>query len=107
MGNFKLSKFLFLKPKLSEVGSGGSGSKIFDLGWAKFLLLKSVPDSHLWFGFEIEKILFKIPNFSIFFPALGQKNLIWSGQKVHGSKPAQPLIYCESKVCSGEVRSHL
>jgi len=29
------------------------------------------------------------------------------GQKVPGSKLGQPLIYCRSKVCSGQVRAHL
>jgi len=55
--------------------------------------------SHLWFGLEIFPL--KIPNFSMFLP-LGQKNLIGSGQKVPGSKTGQPLIYCGSKVCSGQ-----
>jgi len=42
---------------------------------------------------------------SKFFP-LGQKNLFESGQKVTRSKTGQPLIYCESKVCSGRVISN-
>jgi len=36
--------------------------------------------------------------FSNFFPS-DQKNLFGSGQKVSGSMPGWPLIYCRSKVC--------
>jgi len=53
--------------------------------------------SHLWFGFG--KFPLKIPNFSIVF-LLNQKNLFRS--KVPGSKTGQPLIYCGSKVWSGQ-----
>jgi len=45
-------------------------------------------------------------NFRIFFPAY-QKNLLRSGQEVPRSKIGQPLIYCGSKVWSGQVRAHL
>jgi len=41
-----------------------------------------------------------------FFP-WGPRNLIWPGQKISGSKTGQPLIYCRSKVCLGQVRAHL
>jgi len=45
-------------------------------------------------------------NFSIFFPS-GQKNCFGLGRKVPGSKLGRPLIYCGSKVSSGQVRAHL
>jgi len=50
------------------------------------------------------KISPKNPNFSIFAIRV-KKNLIGSGQKVPGSKPDRPHIYCGSKVCSGRVGS--
>jgi len=62
--------------------------------------------SHLWFVFEFGKFPLKTSNFSIFFPS-GQKNLFGSGQKVPGSKLGWPLIYCGSKVSSGQFRTHL
>jgi len=71
--------------------SDGSGSKIFDPGWV----------SHLWYVFGFENFPLKIPTVC----SLGQKNLIGSGQKVPGSRPSQPLIYCGSKVCSDRVLS--
>jgi len=54
----------FLKVIDSSLSSDGSGSKIFELGWVKFLLLGLGQVSHLWF--EFTKFLLKIPNFSIF-----------------------------------------
>jgi len=71
--------------------SDGSGSKIFHPGRV----------SHLWFGFEFQKFPLKMSNFSTFSPS-GQKNCFRSGQKVPGSKPGRPLIYCGSKVSSGQ-----
>jgi len=62
--------------------------------------------SHLRFGFEFQKFALKMSNFSIFSPS-GQKNLFGSGRKVPGSEAGQPLIYCGSKVSSGQVRAHL
>jgi len=57
--------------------------------------------SHLWFGFWVGKLPLKITIFSL----CVKKNLFGSGQKVPGSKAGRPLIYCWSKVCSGQVRS--
>jgi len=37
-----------------------------------------------------------------FFPSAQKKSLWVSGQKVPGSKASQPLIYCGSKVSSGQ-----
>jgi len=62
--------------------------------------------SHLWFGYGFGKFPLKMSNISIFSP-LGKKNVIRSGQKVLGSEPGRPLIYCGSKVCPGRVRTHL
>jgi len=50
------------------------------------------------------KISLKNSKLSNFLP-FGSKNLIGSGQNVHGSKPGQPFIYCRSKVCSGRIGS--
>jgi len=84
----------------------GSGQKFLTPGQVKFLLLWSGRVSHLWFGFGFGKFPLKIQKNSIF--ALWvKKNLVGSGQKVPGSKPGWPLIYCGSKVCSGQVRAHL
>jgi len=69
----------------------GSGSKIFDPGRV----------SHLWFGFEFGNLPRKMSNFSIFSLRV-KKNLFGSGQKVPGSKASRPLIYCGSKVSSGQ-----
>jgi len=71
--------------------SDGSGSKIFDPGRV----------SHLWFGLEFGKFYLKMSNFSNFYPS-GQKNCFGSSRKVPGSEPGQPLIYCGSKVSSGQ-----
>jgi len=66
---------LMMGPKLTQVW----------LGQVKFLLLGSGRVSHLSFGFGIGKFPLKIPNFSMY--ALWvKKNLIWSVQKVPGSK---------------------
>jgi len=40
-------------------------------------------------------------NFSIFSLRV-KKNVIGPGQKVTGSEPGWPLIYCRSKVCLGQ-----
>jgi len=48
-------------------------------------------------GLGFEKFPLRIPNFSIFFP-LGQKNLIWPGQKLPGSKTGWHIISCELKM---------
>jgi len=53
-------------------------------------------------GLNLEKNV----NFFNFFPP-GQKNLFESNQKVPRSKVGRPLIYCVSKVSSGQVRAHL
>jgi len=47
------------------------------------------------------KISPKIPNFAIFSLRV-KKNIIGSGQKVHGSKTIRPLIFYWSKVCLGQ-----
>jgi len=46
-------------------------------------------------GFEFGKFPLKMSKF------------FRSGQKVPGSKVGRPLIYCGSKVSSGQVRAHL
>jgi len=74
----------------------GSGSKSFVLGCAKFLVLGLGQPSLVWVW--VWKFPLKIPNFSL--PV--RKNLFGLGQKVPGSKPDQPLIYCESKVWSDQ-----
>jgi len=80
--------------------SDGSGSKIFDPGQVKFLLLGSAS----LFGYGFGKFPLKMSNFSIFSPS-DQKTVIGSGQKVPESEPGWPLIYCGSKVCLGRVGS--
>jgi len=62
--------------------------------------------SHLWFEFGFGKISLKMSNFSIFSLQV-KKNLLGSGQKVPRSRAGQPLIYCGSKVCSGQGPSLL
>jgi len=74
------------------------------LTWVGSIFCSSGRIRHLWFGFG--KFPLKASNFSIFFPS-SQKNLIWSGQKVPGSKVGLPLIYCGSRECSGRVRAPL
>jgi len=91
--------------------SDGSGSKIFDPGRVRSIFcgpgwVGMGRVSHLWFGFESEKFPLKMSNVSIFLPS-GQKNLFGLCRKVHGSKVGRPLIYCGSKVSSGQVRAHL
>jgi len=49
---------------------------------------------HLWFVFEFRK-----------FPLKHQFFQFFGGQKVSASKAGWPLIYCGSKVSSGQVRS--
>jgi len=58
---------------------------------------------HLCFGLGIGKFPLKITNFSIF--SLPVKKLFGPVQKVTRSKTGGPLIYCGSKVCSGQVGS--
>jgi len=53
----------------------------------------------------IWKISPKTVKFFIFFALQVKKNVLGSGQKVPGSEPGWPLIYCGSKVCSGWVGS--
>jgi len=84
--------------------SDGSGSKNFDPGRVKFLLLRLGRVSHFWFGYRFGKFPLKCQMFQ-FFALWVKKNLIRSGGKVPGSELGQPLIYCGSKVCSGWVRS--
>jgi len=55
--------------------------------------------SHLWFGFEFQKFPLKMSNFSIF--SLRVKK-IPLGRKVPRSKPDRTLVYCGSKVSSGQ-----
>jgi len=62
--------------------------------------------SHLWFLLGGWKFPQKMSNFSIFSLQV-KKNLFGLGQKVPGSKAGWPLIYCGSKVNSGQVRAHL
>jgi len=103
--------------------SDGTGSNFFD-----YVRVGSHQVSHRWFGFR--KFPLKIPKFSIFVPFgyiyissgrvkkypdwlliyCGSKvcsGQVGSGQKEPGSKTGGPLIYCGSKVCSGQVRVHL
>jgi len=54
--------------------------------------------------FEFQKFPLKTSNFSIFSLRI-KKNCFRLGQKVYGSKPGRPLIYCVSKVSSGQVGS--
>jgi len=57
--------------------------------------------SHLWFGFEFVKFPPKMSIFQ-FFSLRIKKNLFGSGRKVPGSKADRPLIFCGSKVSSGQ-----
>jgi len=82
------------KKSLLDVVMSPARSKIFDPGQV----------SHLWLGYGFGKFPLIASNFSIFCPS-GQKNVIGSGQKVPGSKPGRPLIYCRSKVWSGQCPS--
>jgi len=77
--------------RLENEFSDGFGSKNFDPGWV----------THLQFGFEFGKFPLKCQFFQ-FFTLWVKKNLFGSGQKVAGSKASRPLIYCESKVRSGQ-----
>jgi len=79
--------------------SDGSGSKNFDPGRVKFLLLGLGRVSHFWFGYRFGKFPLKCQMFQ-FFALWVKKNLIRSGGKVPGSELGQPIIYCGSKVCS-------
>jgi len=54
--------------------------------------------SHLWFEFEFEKFVLKMSIFAF----RVKKNLFEFGQKVPGSEAGRPLIYCGSKVSSGQ-----
>jgi len=83
-----------LQKSKSEDTSDGSGSNFFDPGRV----------SHLWFGLKFGKFCLKTSNFQ-FFSLRVKKNCFGSGQKVPGSKPGRPLIYCGSKVSSGRVGS--
>jgi len=56
------------------------------------------------FGLDLENLPQKT-KISQFFPLWIKMNLLGSGQKVRRSKTGQPLIYCRSKVCSGQGSS--
>jgi len=79
------------------LGSDGAGSKFFDPSRINFLWLGSGQPFMVW----VWKISPKNVKFFNFYP-LGQKNLFGLSQKVPGSKVDQPLIYCGSKVSSGQ-----
>jgi len=55
-------------------------------------------------GLALENFPLKSQIFQ-FFAFQVKKNLIGSGQEVPRSNPGQPLIYCRSKVCFGQVGS--
>jgi len=63
------------------------------------------PGQNLWFGFKLGKFPLKMSNFTIFYH-LVKKNLFGLGQKVPWSKAGWPLIYCGSKVSSGQFKSN-
>jgi len=54
------------------------------------------------FGLDLENFPYKSQIFQ-FFSRRVKKKCFESGQKVPGSKPGWPLIYCRSKVCSGHL----
>jgi len=83
------------KPRAVKI-SYGSTSKIFDPGLGHFLVARV---SHLW----VWKISHKNPKFFNFSFLI--KNCIGLGQKIRRPKTGWPLIYCESKVCSGRVKT--
>jgi len=99
-----------IKSTVSECVWGflmGPGQNFWpESGWVNFFVawVGSGRVSHLWFGFELQKFPLKMSNFSIFLLWV-KNNCFRSGQKVPGSKPGQPLIYCRSKVSSGRVGS--
>jgi len=76
--------------------SDGSGSKIFDPG--------RVESAIHGLGLNLENFPLKYQIFQ-FFSLRIKKNIFGSGQEVPGSKAGQPLIYCHSKVSSGQVWS--
>jgi len=87
------------------VGSDGSGSKNFDLGWVNFLLLGSGRVSHLWLGFG-NKFTLKPPNFLII--SLQVKIYLFGyGQKSIRVKDrlAYYLMRVKSMLRSGQVSS--
>jgi len=59
--------------------------------------------SHLWFGFEFQKISLKMPNFSIFFPS-DQKNLLGVGSESTrvNAGSASYLLRVKSKLGLGQ-----
>jgi len=99
-----LSSYIYYTSELSWLVMGPDQKILTRVGSGQFFVARVGRVSHLWFGIEFQKFPLKMSNFSIFFPS-GQKNLLWSGRKVPGSKPGQPLIYCGSKVSSGRVGS--
>jgi len=70
-------------------------------GRVNFLWLGLGRVSHLWFGSEFGKFSLKRQIFH-FFSLWVKKNLFGASRKVPRSKPGQPLIYCRSKVSSGQ-----
>jgi len=76
--------------------SNGSGSIFCGSAWVRSAI-------YGWFG--LGKFPPKFQIFPFFFPS-DQKNFLGSGQKVLGSKPGWSIIFCGSKVSSGQVRAH-
>jgi len=81
--------------------SDGCGSKFLDSGrigvWSNFCCLGQIVSAI--FGLGLENFPRKSQIFQLFDLRV-KKILIGSGQKVPGSKPDWPFIYCRSKVCS-------
>jgi len=73
------------------------------LGRVHFLWLGSGQVGSAIYGLGLN--LENFSNFSIFILRI-KKNCFGSGRKVPRSKPSWPLIYCRSKVRSGQVRAH-
>jgi len=58
-------------------------------------------------GLDCENFSQKCQNFQFISLSGQKKNLFRLGPKVPRLKVVWPLIYCGSKVCSGQVRAHL
>jgi len=85
----------------------GSGQKFGDKGWLIFLPLRlGQVKSALSKIFWIKKIFSKNAHISDII-LFGQKNLLELIQKVTGSRPGLPLIYCWLEGCSVWVTAHL
>jgi len=82
----------------------GSRSKFFYPSWVRSICCCSGWVSHFWFEFGIVNFTLKSQIFQ-FFSLWVKKNLIRLVQKVLRSKVGRLLIYCRSKVCTGQVES--